>query len=108
MRWIIFILIYVLIDIYAYQAMRTLSKNSLGLIIYFLISLAVLAALYFLLNSTGSSNFMAPPRNYLFGIFLALFIPKILLALFMFGEDVMRFFTGIFFKFSGKSSSVEK
>ena len=104
MRWILFILIYVLIDIYAYQAFRTLSKSSWLMIIYFLLSLGVLAALYFLLNSSGSTNFMTPPRNYLFGIFLVLFIPKLLLVIFMFGEDVMRFFIGMFFKFSANES----
>jgi len=104
MRWIIFILVYILIDIYAYQALRTFSKSSWLMITYFLISLAVLAALYFLLNSSGSTNFMTPPRNYLFGIFLALFIPKLLLVIFMFGEDVMRFFVGLFFKFSANES----
>ena len=100
MRWIIFILIYVLIDIYAYQAFRALTKSSWLMIIYFLISLALITALYILLNSSGSKNFMAPPRNYLFGIFLVLFIPKLLLVIFMFGEDIMRFFVGMFFKFS--------
>ena len=104
MRWFIFILIYLLVDIYSYQAVRTVSKSSWILIIYFLLSFSVLIALYFLLNSSGSSNFMAPPKNYLFGIFLVIFLPKLLLVIFMFGEDVMRFFTGLFFKFSANES----
>ncbi len=104
MRWIIFILIYILIDIYAYQVVRTLTKNSWILVFYFLISISVLAALYYILNSSGSSNFMESPRNYLFGIFLAIYIPKLLLVVFMFGEDVTRFFTGLFIKFSASEN----
>ena len=100
MRWFIFILIYLLVDVYSYQAVRTVSKNSWLLGLYFVISLAVLAALYFVLNANGPSSFMAPPRNYSFGLFLVIFLPKLLLVIFMFGEDVMRFFTGMYFKFT--------
>ena len=104
MRWFIFIVIYFLIDFYAYQAVRTISKNYWLAAFYFIISISVIVALYYLLNSSGSTDFMKPPKNYLFGIFLAVFLPKLLLVIFMFGEDIMRFFTGLFFKFSSNES----
>ena len=102
MRWFIFI--YSLIDLYAFQALRTISKNNWIAGIYFLISISVIASLFYLLNSSGSSNFMQPPKNYVFGIFLVIFIPKLLIIIFMFGEDVMRFFTGLFYKISDGES----
>lgn len=104
MRWFIFICIYALIDLYAFQSVRTISKSWWVLILYFLVSIGILVALYVLLNSNGSSNFMKPPNNYIFGIFLAIFIPKILLITFMFGEDVIRFFTGLHFNITENDS----
>jgi len=104
MRWFIFIIIYILIDLYAFQAIRSFSKSFWIAGIYFIVSITVLATLYFLMNSSGSTNFMQPPRNYVFGAFLVIFIPKLIVIIFMFGEDMMRFFTGLFFKFSENES----
>ncbi len=104
MRWFIFIVIYMLIDLYAFQAIRSFSKNYWVAGIYFFISVSVLATMYILMNSSGATNFMQPPRNYVFGIFLVIFIPKLLVIIFMFGEDVIRFFSGLFYKFSGGES----
>jgi predicted MPP superfamily phosphohydrolase len=100
MRWFIFILIYCLIDLYAFQAFRLLSKSWWLAGAYFLISVTIIVALYFILNSNESTHFMQPPRNYLFGLFLVVFIPKLIIVIFMFGEDIMRFFTGLFYKIS--------
>ena len=105
MRWFIFILIYTLIDLYALQAIRTLTKNFWITGIYILISLVVIISLYFLLNSNSSTHFSQPPISYLFGLFLALFIPKLLIIIFMFGEDMIRLLTGFYFKISASEQN---
>src|SRR5690554_7977320 len=71
MRWILFILIYILVDIYAFQAVRTLTKSPWVLWFYFLISIVVLAGLFYELSFAGSGKMMQPPKIYFFGIFLA-------------------------------------
>ena len=70
MRWFFFIIIYTLIDFYALQAIRTLTKNSWITGIYLFVSLVVIVSLYFLLNSNSSTHFSQPPISYLFGLFL--------------------------------------
>ena len=98
MRWFFFIIIYTLIDLYALQAIRTLTKNFWLTGIYLLVSLVVIVSLYFLLNSNSSTHFSQPPISYLFGIFLALTISKILVIIFMLGEDITRLISGFYFK----------
>ena len=98
MRWFFFIIIYTLIDLYALQAIRTLTKNFWITGIYLLVSLVVIVSLYFLLNSNSSTHFSQPPISYLFGIFLALTISKILVIIFMLGEDITRLISGFYFK----------
>ncbi|MDB4590253.1 metallophosphoesterase [Flavobacteriaceae bacterium] len=98
MRWFFFIIIYTLIDFYALQAIRTLTKNSWITGIYLFVSLVVIVSLYFLLNSNSSTHFSQPPISYLFGIFLALTISKILVIIFMLGEDITRLISGFYFK----------
>jgi len=101
MRWIIFIVIYILVDIYAFQAFKTLTRNPWLFALYVVLSVLVLAGLIYQLSFAGSAKMMEPPREYIFGVFLVLFIPKLLLVIFMFGEDIVRLFIGIFYKVGG-------
>jgi predicted MPP superfamily phosphohydrolase len=105
MRWFIFIIIYILVDIYAFQAVKTITKSPWLHGLYVFISLAVLAGLIYELSFMGSAKMMEPPKMYFFGIFLAVFVPKLLLVIFMFGEDIVRFFVGIFMKVAGSDQS---
>lgn len=105
MRWFLFFIIYILVDIYAFQAVRTVTKNPWLYGVYVFVSLAVLAGLVYELSFLGSGKMMRPPKMYFFGIFLAVFLPKLILVIFMFGEDIVRFFVGIFMKVAGSSDS---
>ena len=105
MRWFIFIIIYILVDIYAFQAIKTITKNPWVHGFYVFISLAVLAGLIYELSFLGSAKMMEPPKMYFFGIFLAVFVPKLIIIVFMFGEDIARFFVGIFMKVAGSDNS---
>ncbi|HPE82112.1 MAG: metallophosphoesterase [Aequorivita sp.] len=105
MRWFIFIVIYILVDIYAFQAVKTVAKSPWLHGLYVFISLAVLAGLIYELSFLGSAKMMEPPKMYFFGIFLAVFVPKLILIVFMFGEDIARFFVGIFMKIAGSNET---
>lgn len=105
MRWILFVLFYILVDIYAFQAIRTLVRSPWVSAFYFLISAAVILGLYYELSFIGSGKMMRPPKMYFFGIFLAVFVPKLSIIIFMFGEDIGRFFVGIFMKVAGSSET---
>jgi len=105
MRWFIFIIIYILVDIYAFQAIKTITKSPWLHGLYVFISLAVLAGLIYELSFLGSGKMMQPPKMYFFGIFLAVFVPKLVLIVFMFGEDIARFFVGIFMKVAGSNEA---
>jgi predicted MPP superfamily phosphohydrolase len=105
MRWFIFIVIYILVDIYAFQAVKTIAKSPWLHGFYVFISLAVLAGLIYELSFLGSAKMMEPPKMYFFGIFLAVFVPKLIIIVFMFGEDIARFFVGIFMKVAGSDEA---
>jgi len=97
-RWIIFIAIYILIDIYSFQAIKTLTKNQWIYGIYIFTSLIVLSTLIYQLGFSGSPKLMAPGSMYIFGFFLVFLVPKLILIIFMFGEDVLRLLAGLFSK----------
>lgn len=105
MRWFLFIIVYILVDIYAFQAVRTLTKNVWIHGIYVLISLAILGAIIYQVSNLGSGKLMNINTMYVFGLFLTIFVPKLLLVIFMFSEDIGRFFVGLFMKVAGSSET---
>ncbi len=105
MRWILFIIFYILIDIYAFQAVRTLTRNSWIHGVYVLLSILILAALIYQISNMGAGKVMDINTMYVFGIFLTFFVPKLIIVVFMFGEDIGRFFTGIFMKVAGSDEA---
>lgn len=94
MRWLLFIAFYLLIDIYAYQALRSLNRSWWVGGIYFVISLVVIGNFIYQWQSSGGGFFSA--IGFAFGIVLAFLLAKLVIVLFMFGEDIVRFFIGIF------------
>ena len=101
LRWIIFILIYILVDVYAFQAFKTISRSYWLYAIWIAISLLVLGAIIYQLGILNATKTIGLDKMYVFGFFLVFFVPKLLLVIFMFGEDVSRFFVAIFSKISG-------
>lgn len=98
MRWLIFILIYIAIDIYAFQALRTLVKNHWVYALYILISVALLGMFIYQISYGAPNRTMNPLRMYTFGFFLSFMVPKLVLLFFMFGEDIIRVVVGLYTK----------
>ncbi|MCG9971580.1 metallophosphoesterase [Christiangramia crocea] len=90
MRWIILLAFYFLVDIYGYQAVRSFSKNTWIAIIYFVVSAIVIGNLILQFNHPNEGGTFSGGRGYAIGIFLAFFVSKIVLAVIMLGEDIVR------------------
>ncbi|MCY2685719.1 metallophosphoesterase [Salinimicrobium sp. TH3] len=89
MRWIIFVIIYIVLDIYAYQAFKTVTRHSWIYIIYLALSLGVLAYLLYQFNVPEKQG-LTGARSYAIGFFLAFFAPKLIFFVLLFGEDLVR------------------
>jgi predicted MPP superfamily phosphohydrolase len=89
MRWIIFVIIYIVLDLYAYQAFKTITRHSWIYIIYLALSLGVLGYLLYQFNVPEKEG-LTGARSYAIGFFLAFFVPKLILFVLLFGEDVVR------------------
>jgi predicted MPP superfamily phosphohydrolase len=105
LRWIIFVAIYIAIDIYAYQAFRTFTKNNWISGAYIAISVLLLLSFIYQVSSGDSSRTMTPWRMYTFGMVIAIFFPKLMLVLIMFTEDIVRLVVGGVTKLGGISDS---
>ena len=103
-RWIIFILIFGIIDFYAFQAFKTIFRSKSINLVYLLISLLVIGNLIYQISSSGRGG-INTRMNLAIGFFLTLYIPKIVIMLLMFGEDILRVPQAIFQYFTeGKNA----
>jgi predicted MPP superfamily phosphohydrolase len=89
-RWILVLAITALIQVYAFQAVKTFTSNRIVHILYWIVVVFILALFYiqsfYYVSSRGFSHFM----SYSLGLFLSLFLFQSFLILFLFLEDSIR------------------
>ena len=95
-RWIIFILIYLLLVIYGYQAVRTVTKQSAWYYLYFGIALLVLGNFIFQFTSVSEGRVLSPAKSYAFGFLLSFMALNLVLVPILLGEDLIRGFFSIY------------
>lgn len=106
MRWAIFVAIYIILDIYAFQAVRTITRANWVYIIYFAVSVLVAGNLVYQWMQPAEGRVLSTARSYALGFFLSVFVAKVVIVLFMFGEDIFRFFVLLYNKFSGSEMEI--
>lgn len=106
MRWIIFLVIYLLIDIYAFQAFRVLNRSNWVTSLYIIVSLVVLVNFVYQFLQPNDGRVLSGASAYAFGFLLALILAKIVVVVFLSSEDIIRFFIALFSKISGSSEVI--
>lgn len=85
-----------LIDIYVFQAIKTLSKNSsLWKSIYWLTTIGVYAVfllILFTMDRTATTTMRSV--SVMMGVMILLYVPKLVVTVFLLGEDVFRILEG--------------
>lgn len=105
MRWLILLLIILLVEFYAYQAIRTLFQNPWirrGYRIFSVLILGFIVYQFFNFDrKVGQTQIFLMAT----GLLLLVYIPKTIVALFLLMEDFIRLYSGILRKFSSNKIS---
>jgi predicted MPP superfamily phosphohydrolase len=108
-RWIfpliILTVVIVLVEIYTFQAFKTISKNKLVRFSFLAVSLVVYLYSFIVIFSYDRSNGQTPEFQMAMGVLLTFSIPKLVVILVLFGEDMYR---GVFKLISAISSGETK
>jgi predicted MPP superfamily phosphohydrolase len=90
LRFVILCALFLLIEFYSYQAFRTLIKLRWVLVSYQIISLLLL--IFIIYSFTHFDRSVGQTKQFMFttGLMLLVYVPKIVLTLVMFGEDIFR------------------
>ena len=90
LRWIIISIIILILDYYAFQTVKTITKNYWFYAIYWFVSFFVLGNLIYHYSSFSRSDRFTISHGYALAYLFGIFVPKLILLLFMFGEDILR------------------
>ena len=83
-------LIFFLVEFYAFQAFKTFTKNRVLKIIWILIAFVIYINLFYTIFSTPRSAGQTKGFQLAAGLLLTFLIPKLVIVIVMFGEDVVR------------------
>ena len=89
-RWIIFIVIIGIADFYAFQTLRTLTKSNWWYAAYWLITIAIIGNFIYQFYGFNRSDGFSHANAYAIGFLIAMVVPKLILVIAMFGEDIFR------------------
>ena len=88
-RWFIFLPIFGVVDFYAFQALKTITRNNYMLIAYWIIAVLVIGNFVYHFYGLNRSDF-GTSHGYAFAFLIAFLIPKMIVMALMFGEDIIR------------------
>jgi uncharacterized protein len=91
----VYCLIFLLFEIYAFQALKTVIKNKTFLLFYKIISALLFLIILFFLTKFDRKLGMTHENMYTMGALLLVMVPKMVVTFFMFSEDIVRILTGL-------------
>jgi len=94
-RFIILAAILFFVELYSFQAFRTLFRSKWILWAYILISAIVYVYVFYTIFNFDRKIGQTKQSLFALGLLLTVYLPKIVLATIMFGEDVFRFMSGV-------------
>jgi predicted MPP superfamily phosphohydrolase len=93
-RWLILFLIIAIIEVYAFQAVKTFTKVRWVLLTYSIISLSTIAFIMYQFSKFDRSIGQTQMTMFTIGLLLLVLIPKLIITFFMLMEDVLRLLIG--------------
>ncbi|WP_298116636.1 metallophosphoesterase [Flavobacterium sp.] len=93
-RWIILFVIIAIIEIYAFQAVKTFTKVRWVQLSYIVISVAAVAFIFYGFSKFDRSVGQTPLFMMTIGVLLLVLVPKLLITFIMLLEDILRLMIG--------------
>ncbi|NBU82468.1 MAG: metallophosphoesterase, partial [Flavobacteriaceae bacterium] len=103
-RFLVLFVIIAIVELYAFQVIKTITKSKWVLLAYIIISVAALAFITYELMKFDRSVGQTKTTLTTLGLLLLVLLPKIVLTFVMLLEDVFRFLMGTVTHFMGHNS----
>jgi hypothetical protein len=104
LRWIFFAVVYLVLCFYALQALKTATRYPWVHYFFMAVSLVILGNfIYQFTFGEAPGRVLSRPKSYAFGFLLAILTFNLITILFLFSEDIFRFFSGLYHRIFGGS-----
>ena len=108
LRWIVFIIIYLIMGFYTLQALKTATRLPWVYYAFMAISLVVLGNfIYQFTLGAEAGRVLSRPKSYAFGFLIAMLTFNIITIIFLFSEDIFRFVAAVYSRFFGNSQDFD-
>ena len=104
-RLIIFIILILALDFYALQSFRSVIKSSFVTYGYVIISIIIFSNIVYQGMTFDRSSVNNQGFYLAFALFVLVYVPKLVLLIFVFGEDIYRTFEAFYNYFTSKSDN---
>lgn len=101
-RWVIFIIVYVLMALYGFQAIKTVAKQNWLHYLYICITVLVAGNFIYQFTILSEGRVLSPAKSYAFGFLLSFMAFNLILIPILFGEDIIRGIFGLYDRFIAK------
>ena len=98
LRWVLFIIVYTLIAIYGFQAIKSVTKSSWVYYLFFGIAIIIAGNFLFQFLASSEGRVLSPEKSYAFGFLLAFMSFGLVIIPILLGEDIIRFILGLYDK----------
>ena len=105
MRWAIFAILYILLTVYGFQAIKRVTKKTWIYYVFFGVAILIAGNLVFQFASDDAGRVLTPGKSYAFGFVLAFMAFNLVLLPFLVGEDIIRGSFGLYKKGLKKDKS---
>ena len=103
-RWIIFTMLYVLLTVYGFQAIKTITKQTYIHYIFLALALIVIGNFIYQFTASSEGRVLSPIQSYAFGFLLSFIALNLVLVMILLGEDIIRGIMGVFDKLGTKKT----
>ncbi|MEO1012657.1 MAG: metallophosphoesterase [Bacteroidota bacterium] len=104
LRWIIFIIFYLVLGVYTLQALKTASRFPWVHYLFMAVCLLVLGNfIYQFTWGEVEGRVLSRPKSYAFGFLIAVLTFQLIVLVFLFSEDIFRFLSAVYHRFFGGS-----
>ncbi|MBF8151163.1 metallophosphoesterase [Winogradskyella sp. F6397] len=104
-RWILFAILFIIVTIYGFQAIRTVTKQTWVYYVFFIIAIVVVGNFIFQFTTASEGRVLTTAKSFAFGFILAFMAFNLVLLPFLIGEDIIRGIISLYDKFVTKNDT---
>ncbi|MEH1007337.1 metallophosphoesterase [Winogradskyella sp. ECml5-4] len=97
-RWILFAILFIILTVYGFQAIRTVTKQTWIYYVFFGIAIVIVGNFIFQFTSGNEGRVLTPGKSYAFGFLLTFLAFNLVLVPILIGEDIIRGAIGLYQK----------